>query len=136
MVPPLFTYGTLRVRQPNHHILKEAPLLHQACKSVKKFIMFTQRCKLYPFIIPPEYWPEKAHLATHVTGDVFRINKKQQKQCDILESHPDYYRRTILVFHISNAMIESDAYILTESSFKQMDLGQFIIIESGDWLKK
>lgn len=136
MIKPLFTYGTLRVRQPNHHLLKDATLLHQACRTVKKFIMFTQQSKSYPFLIPPEFWPEKAHLATHIVGDVFQITKSQQERCDQLEGHPEYYKRIPITFHISNAMIESEVYILTESSFKQMDLKRFVVIESGDWLKK
>ena len=98
--------------------------------------MFSQASKSYPFIVPPSYWPEKAHLAQNITGDVFTITKAQQERCDRLESHPDYYVRTTLVFHISNAMIESEAYILTEASFKEMDLSRFVVIESGDWMQR
>ena len=133
---PLFTYGTLRIRQPNHHLVKDAPLVHQACRTVHKFLMLTQLSKSYPFIIPPEYWPEQAHNATHIVGDVFHITKEQQGFCDRLEGHPTCYQRTQISFHVSNAIIPAEAYILTESAFKEMDLTRIVLIKSGDWLKK
>ena len=98
--------------------------------------MLTQTSKSYPFIIPPEFWPEQAHNATHIVGDVFQINKEQQECCDRLEGHPTWYERTPIAFHISNAMIPAEVYILTESAFKEMDLSKCVVIPSGDWLKK
>lgn len=96
--------------------------------------MFTQTSKSYPFLIPPEYWPEKAHLACRIKGDVFQITQTQQERCDTLEGHPDYYVRTPIAYHISNAMFEVEAYILTEKTFKEMDKTRFVVLSKGDWL--
>ena len=129
----LFTYGTLRVGEPNAEILKFHSKFQETCITVDKFIMVTQTYKSFPFIFPVSFWPEMASRAVNIVGDVYSVSDTGVKRCDKLEGHPDWYRRTTIpVKNITGQLMEVEAYILTQESFKSLNKDKIIILD-GDW---
>ena len=130
----LFTYGTLRVNQPNSAVIKNHSIFQTSCKSTEKYIMITQKNKKYPISIPVQYWPEMAHKATYISGDVYAITDVGIGYCDILEEHPTFYIRTpIKVINNSGKIIRAEAYIIAKEAFSTINKNNIVFIE-GDWL--
>lgn len=130
----LFAYGTLRVNQPNSKIIKNHSIFQTSCTSVEKYIMITQKNKRYPLSIPVQFWPEMAHKATYIYGDVYAITDTGINYCDVLEEHPIFYVRTpIKVVNQNGKIIRVEAYILTKETFDTINKNNIIFV-NGDWL--
>lgn len=129
----LFTYGTLRVDEPNSQILKYHCKVPETCKTVDKFILFTQSCKAFPFMIPVSFWPEMSNYATQIVGDVYTITNVGLARCDKLEGHPDWYERTVIQIETFSGIQEAFAYILTKDAFEKEKEYDYHILETGDW---
>jgi gamma-glutamylcyclotransferase (GGCT)/AIG2-like uncharacterized protein YtfP len=131
----LFTYGTLRVDEPNSEILKFHSRFQETCITVDKFIMTTQASKSFPYIFPVSFWPEIADKAVHIVGDLYNVSDTGIKRCDKLEDHPTWYERTkITVKNITGQLIEVEAYILTKKGFDGLIKDKNLIL-GGDWKK-
>ena len=129
----LFTYGTLRVDEPNAEILKHHSEFQETCITLDKYIMVTQKSKSYPFIFPAEFWPEMENNAVNIIGDVYNIDDTALQRCDKLEGHPIFYERTrIKVKNINGHLFDVDAYLLTKESFESLNKDKIIIL-TGDW---
>jgi gamma-glutamylcyclotransferase (GGCT)/AIG2-like uncharacterized protein YtfP len=129
----LFTYGTLRVDEPNAEILKFHSKFQETCTSLNKYIMVTQKSKSYPFVFPAEFWPEMEENSVHIVGDVYNIDDIGIKRCDKLEGHPTFYERTkIEVKNINGHIFEVEIYLLTKESFNDLNKDKIIIL-GGDW---
>jgi gamma-glutamylcyclotransferase (GGCT)/AIG2-like uncharacterized protein YtfP len=129
----LFTYGTLRVNEPNAEILKFHSKFQETCITLDKYIMVTQKSKSYPFIFPAEFWPEMENNAVNIIGDVYNIDDTALQRCDKLEGHPIFYERTtIKVKNINDLLFDVDAYLLTKESFESLNKDKIIIL-TGDW---
>ena len=129
----LFTYGTLRVDEPNSEILNSHSKFQETCISVNKYIMVTQTSKSFPFIFPLEFWPEMVDKAVNIVGDLYNVDELGIKRCDKLEGHPIWYKRTkIEVKNITGRLSEVEAYLLTKESFEQLNKDNIIIL-NGDW---
>ena len=129
----LFTYGTLRVDEPNSDILKYNSIFKETCTTIDKFIMISQKSKSYPFIFPTSLWPEMEQYAVNIIGDVFNINNTGLARSDKLEGHPTFYKRTtISVMNVSNETYQVEAYLLTKESFDELNKNKIIIL-GGDW---
>jgi gamma-glutamylcyclotransferase (GGCT)/AIG2-like uncharacterized protein YtfP len=129
----LFTYGTLRVDEPNAEILKHHSKFQETCITLDKYIMVTQKSKSYPFIFPAEFWPEMEEKAVHIVGDVYNVDNTGLQRCDKLEGHPTFYERTtIKVKNINGLLFDVEAYVLTKESFEYLNKDKIIIL-TGDW---
>lgn len=129
----LFTYGTLRVDEPNSEILKHNSKFHETCITVEKYIMITQNSKSFPFVFPISFWPEMADKAVNVVGDLYSVNKTGLGRCDKLEGHPTWYERTpIIVKNITGQIIQTEMYLLTKECFNEIDKSKILILK-GDW---
>ena len=129
----LFTYGTLRVDEPNSEIIKTHSKFQETCITVKKYIMVTQTSKSFPFIFPSEFWPEMADKAINIVGDVYDVDELGVKRCDKLEGHPTWYERTkIEVKNITGRLFEVEAYLLTKESFDYLNKDKILFL-NGDW---
>jgi gamma-glutamylcyclotransferase (GGCT)/AIG2-like uncharacterized protein YtfP len=129
----LFTYGTLRVDEPNSVILNYHSDFHETCKTVNKYIMITQNSKSFPFIFPVDFWPEKDNYAVNIIGDVYNIDNIGIARCDKLEGHPIWYKRTtILVKNPKNDIYEVQAYLLTKEAFNELNKNKVVFL-GGDW---
>jgi gamma-glutamylaminecyclotransferase len=129
----LFTYGTLRVDEPNSEILKHNSKFQETCITVEKYIMVTQNSKSFPFVFPISFWPEMEHKAVNVVGDLYSVNKTSIGRCDKLEGHPICYKRTpIIIKNITGQIIQTEMYLLTKEYFEELDKTRIIIL-GGDW---
>ena len=129
----LFTYGTLRVDEPNAEILKFHSKFQETCISLNKYIMVTQKSKSYPFVFPAEFWPEMEASAVYIVGDVYNIDDIGIKRCDKLEGHPTFYERTkIEVKNINGHIFEVEIYLLTKESFNDLNKDKILFL-NGDW---
>jgi gamma-glutamylcyclotransferase (GGCT)/AIG2-like uncharacterized protein YtfP len=129
----LFAYGTLRQSESNHNILINHATYQETCKTTEKYIMFTQKQRYFPFIIPVSFWPEMAHYATHITGDLYDVTEEGIQSCDEIEGHPDWYCRTPIFLETSEGEQQSFAYLLTEHGF-MTERNDITILPSGDWI--
>lgn len=129
----LFTYGTLRVDEPNSKVLEYNSKFQETCISVDKYIMVTQTSKSFPFIFQLEFWPEMADKAVNIVGDLYNVNELGIKRCDKLEGHPTWYVRTkIEVKNITGRLFEVEAYILTQEGFEHLKKDDIVFL-NGDW---
>lgn len=132
----LFTYGTLRVNEPNAVILQTESQFIKTCTTVEKYIMLSQKSKSFPFIFPIEYMPSLADSAVHVVGDVYSVSDKGLHKCDALEGHPTWYeRKEIQVQTNSGSLITVHAYLLTKSSVDELNMNRMVVLK-GDWKEK
>jgi gamma-glutamylcyclotransferase (GGCT)/AIG2-like uncharacterized protein YtfP len=131
----LFTYGTLRVDEPNSEILKHHSKFQETCITIEKYIMVTDNSKSFPFVFPFSFWPEMKFKAVNVVGDLYKVTKTGIGRCDKLEGHPTWYKRTpIIVKNITGEIIQTEMYILTKEAFDGLDKTRIIILD-GDWKK-
>lgn len=89
---PVFTYGTLKYGQPNHHILTNpnngrATLIGTA-KTLKKWPLVLVSSYEIPCLLPRE------GMGHEVSGEMYLVDDRMLKTLDGLESHPDVYVRT------------------------------------------
>lgn len=133
MATLLFTYGTLRVNEPNAYIIKDNSEYRQTCKTVNKYIMITQKSKSFPFVFPVDYYPELEEHAVYITGDLYSVNSEGLELCDRLEGHPTWYQRTKIEVKGENNQIQDvEAYLLTKECVKEINMGRMILLK-GDW---
>ena len=131
----LFTYGTLRIDEANSELLNQYGTLQETCKTKEKYIMFTQEYLYFPFLIPASLWPQMAHHATYITGDLYDVNDEGIQRCDTMEGHPDWYCRTPICVQTSRGEQEVWAYLLTEEGFRS-ERDCIVILPSGDWKQR
>ncbi|KAH7954863.1 hypothetical protein HPB49_022327 [Dermacentor silvarum] len=88
----VFTYGTLKYGQPNHHILTNpnngrATLIATA-KTLKKWPLVLMSSYEIPCLLPRE------GMGHEVFGEMYLVDDRMLETLDGLESHPDVYVRT------------------------------------------
>ncbi|XP_075543434.1 troponin C-akin-1 protein-like [Dermacentor variabilis] len=89
---PVFTYGTLKCGQPNHHILMNpnygrATLIGTA-RTLKKWPLVLVSSYEIPCLLPRE------GMGHEVSGEMYLVDDRMLESLDGLESHPDVYVRT------------------------------------------
>lgn len=86
----LFVYGTLRNGLYNNHYLRGARFLGLG-RTVEQYVLFVGK---YPYV---QRVPEGSDTAlTRVRGEVYVVDKSTLAAVDVLEEHPDTYRREIV----------------------------------------
>jgi len=129
----LFTYGTLRLYDYNYHYLEKYSKHLEMCKTKDKYIMISQQYQYFPFLITPEMWPEMAHHATPITGDLYEVTEEGIARCDQMEGHPDWYCRTPILVETSQGVKEVYAYLLTKEALEIERVGA-TVLSGGDWM--
>jgi gamma-glutamylaminecyclotransferase len=128
----LFVYGTLRQGCTNHHLVFGSPHLGPAT-TVEPFVMATQKSRSFPYIF------KHADLHTApVKGEMYEINQEVLRRLDVLEGHPDHYRRQqILVATPKGDTYACAAYVLEDTAMIEEianRLGEtFVYVQDGDW---
>jgi gamma-glutamylcyclotransferase (GGCT)/AIG2-like uncharacterized protein YtfP len=129
----LFTYGTLRVDEPNTEILKYHSVFRETCITINKYLMITQRSKSFPFIFPSSFWPEMEKYALNIIGDVYDVDELGIARCDKLEGHPTWYNRSVISVKNSKGEISQVyGYLLTRDAFNELNKDKIIFL-NGDW---
>lgn len=78
----VFVYGTLKKGMSNHFFLRESRFLGRAA-TAEPYALYEDE---YPIVTrTPAVGP--------VQGEVYEVDDKILRRLDILEQHPDYYRR-------------------------------------------
>ncbi len=78
----VFVYGTLKQGFSNHVLLKHSKLVGQGATQ--------NRYAMYRSGIP--FVSQKERVST-ISGEVYEVNKNTLHNLDILEGHPNWYRR-------------------------------------------
>ncbi|CAM1291806.1 GGACT (predicted) [Pycnogonum litorale] len=90
----LFVYGTLKVNEPNHGLMKDAENGNAEfvgnARSVRKFRMVIASRYNIPYLLDTG-----GSDGLNVMGEIFRIDDKMLNKTDDLECHPHYYERFI-----------------------------------------
>ena len=128
----LFVYGTLRQGGTNHHLIFGSPFLGVAT-TADSYVMVTQKSRSFPYI-----FKHSDHHTVPVQGEMYEINQETLRRLDILEGHPDHYRRQqILVTSKKGDAYACAAYILEDPDMIQeitAELGtRFVFVRDGDW---
>lgn len=131
----LFVYGTLRFQEENNNILTQHGTFLQTYRTTDNYIMITQPYTYFPFLISPSLWPEEAHHAVSIIGDVYEVTNEGILLCDQMEGHPDWYCRTLIRIQTTQGEQEVWAYLLTKDALIVERLGAKII-PSGDWTQR
>lgn len=116
MERPLFVYGTLRVGQGNwvRHLRHHTPV----AEDVRTRDVFT--------LVSMGGFPGMVKGGTtSVVGDLFDISSETQDRLDMLEGHPDFYRRSLIELEDG---LQVQAYLAPTSAHKRP------VIQSGDWI--
>jgi len=128
----LFVYGTLRQGGVNHRLIFGSPHLGPAT-TAEPYVMVTQKSRSYPYIFKhPDLY------AASVKGEMYEINEETLRRLDILEGHPDHYRRQeIRVKTPKGELLECVAYILVDTE-TIMEIAQeigtrFVFVQDEDW---
>ena len=128
----LFVYGTLRQGGTNHHLVSGSPYLGPAT-TTESYVIATQTSRSFPYIFKhPELY------AIPVQGEMYEINQETVRRLDMLEGHPDHYRRQqILVTTPKGDAYACAAYILEDAEMIRdiaEGLGEsFVYVQNGDW---
>ncbi len=95
--------------------------------------MVTQKSRSYPYIF------RKADcLTSHVQGEMYEITGEMYRRLDVLEGHPDHYRRQqITAIDRKGQEYECFAYVVdnTKMIAEIMEgLGtRYVFVRHGDW---
>ncbi len=114
----LFVYGTLRKGQCNHHFLDRSKFLGNA-KTKKKYALYGSGV---PFL-------SRSRAVSQVIGEVYSVDDATLSRLDLLEGHPDMYKREQAAVGLQDGT-ELSAWIYFH------DTAHGDLIESGDFLQK
>lgn len=111
----VFVYGTLKQGKPNHFFLRGARFLGRAA-TVEPYALFEDE---YPIVSKtPEVGP--------VFGEVYELDGKTLRRLDVLEHHPDIYRREMVPVRLDGGGVrEAWLYFHPEPTGR--------LIPSGEW---
>lgn len=78
----VFVYGTLKRGFPNHFFLRQAAFLGEAA-TVGRHALYVED---YPLVVRDEE-------VSRIRGEVYRVGRMTLDRLDVLEGHPEEYRR-------------------------------------------
>lgn len=111
----VFVYGTLKKDHPNHHLLEDSEFLGR-CKIEDRKVRMVSLGG-FPGVIGTQEKP------TPVYGEVYRVTPGVLDSMDVLEGHPDFYRRVKIATPYKNAWV----YLLSDR------YGEYPAVDEGCW---
>ena len=78
----VFVYGTLKYKHSNNYLLRQSTMLGVG--------LTTQKFALYEDGIP---YVSKSSKVSKILGEVWLVNKTTLNNLDLLEGHPNWYKR-------------------------------------------
>lgn len=81
----LFVYGTLRKGKHNHHILRNSKCLGEFHTERGLGLIVQGLPFLVEDVTGPGCW-----------GELYEVDRNVLSDCDRLEGHPDFYKRTLI----------------------------------------
>ncbi len=113
----IFVYGSLMRGFPNHNIMYDAKFIKTGITK-RDFTLYNLGG--FPGMI------DKGNNS--VVGEVYEVDQTTLRMLDVLESHPDFYKRTPVILKDGTKV---QTYILNDSYIQDHS-----IIKSGDWKNK
>lgn len=116
----VFVYGTLKRGYGNHPILDRGGATYLGdCEVGDNFTMLD--LGMFPGVVR-----RTGGDGGKVTGEVYQVSEECLHSCDLLEGHPNFYRREKVTTPWKGAWI----YLLPETYCKD---GELDVIEGGTW---
>jgi gamma-glutamylcyclotransferase (GGCT)/AIG2-like uncharacterized protein YtfP len=113
----IFVYGTLRKGNLRDSMLKDSTYIGKF-KSKKKYDMI--HLSAFPGLLEDG--------KTSITGEVYEVDSKTLFKIDLIEGHPNFYKRKEIKLKGIN---DVEAYFLPRWKY-----GKCEVIKSGDWLNQ
>jgi gamma-glutamylcyclotransferase (GGCT)/AIG2-like uncharacterized protein YtfP len=116
--PYVFVYGTLMSGFGNNRLLKKSPMISTGTTE-DKYIL---RASSLPFLVEEDG-------KSYVTGEIYEVTSKTLSNLDLLEGHPDWYKRKVItVIDELGDKYKAWAYFVTMSGTIGCET-----VESGDY---
>jgi len=113
----LFVYGTLRKGLSNHHFISESECIG-AGKTVEKFSLYLSQIGL-PMVA-------KAPQLYQIHGEIYEVSDAKLAQLDLLEGHPNWYKREQIDVEIDGKIHTCWMYFIVNApSSKALENGDF-----------
>jgi len=114
----VFVYGTLKKGFWNHHMLEGSKFVGKA-KTKEKYALYIDNI---PYLV-------KTEKVSHVSGEVYEVNKKSLLSLDGLEGHPVWYYR-----ELSQVIFEDGRELNAWIYFYPEKLG--VLLSEGNYYKE
>ena len=108
----MFVYGTLKQGSHNNSMLGKSKFLG---KAVTKPALNIKSVGV-PIVMTP-FTDAMRNIAKPIVGEVYRVSKKTIDTIDILEGHPDLYKRFLIDVEIENKIHEAYIYLFQSDNF-------------------
>jgi gamma-glutamylcyclotransferase (GGCT)/AIG2-like uncharacterized protein YtfP len=89
----VFVYGTLKKGQRNHHLLKDADYFGKATTTKPYWMYSTGE---YPVCM------NRSDGGTLISGELYECNDLTLSHLDMLEAHPDLFKRELTVIDMAD----------------------------------
>lgn len=95
----VFVYGTLKRREPNHHVIDPSLHTNADTTGVSEFIGSARTEKKFPLVIGTRFnipfLLDSEGVGHQIRGEIYRVDEKVLKKLDVLEDYPSFYDREI-----------------------------------------
>lgn len=108
----MFVYGTLKQGSHNNSILTNSKFVGRAVTEKNLNIKSIG----IPVVMMPSTDTMK-NIAKPIIGEVYKVSKRTIKTIDILEGHPNLYKRTIMSVKIKNEIHKAYIYLFQQNNF-------------------
>ena len=108
----LFVYGTLKMGSQNNIMLNRSKFLGKAVTKPSLNI----RSVGIPIVVAP-FTDKMRELAKPIIGEVYKISKKTLELVDVLEGHPDLYKRRLIDVELEGDIVETYIYLFQPNNF-------------------
>lgn len=108
----IFVYGTLKQGSHNNSILTNSKFVGRAVTEKNLNI----KSMGIPIVMMPST-DTMENTAKPIIGEVYKVSKKTMNNVDILEGHPDLYKRIIIDVKIENEIHKAYIYLFQQNNF-------------------
>jgi gamma-glutamylaminecyclotransferase len=108
----MFVYGTLKQGSHNNIMLGKSKFLGRAVTKPKLNIKSVG----IPIVMTP-FSDAMRKTAKPIIGEVYKVSKKTINTVDILEGHPDLYKRFLIDVEVENKILEAYIYLFQSDNF-------------------
>ena len=118
----LFVYGTLKQDNYNNIILGRSKFLGRGVTKIKLNIKSVG----IPIVVAP-FTDSMREMAKPIIGEVYKVSKGTIAKIDVLEGHPDLYKRFLIDVEIENKTFEAYIYLFQQDNLKYLKKLQFFL---------